>query len=101
MIFENPAVIGLIVALPSALLGWLGYRRSRQNDLVAERAGIATSQSASIGQVVEGMDRLVANLQADNRELREHVKELNLKLDQIISECQDLKRELAALSRPG
>lgn len=98
-LMENPAVVGLLVAIPSAALGYLGYRRSRQNDLVAERAGIATTQSASIGQVVAGMDSLVANLQEDNRALREHVKELNVKLDQIISECQDLKRELAALSR--
>lgn len=96
-LFENPAVVGLLVAIPSAVLGFLGYRRSRHNDEVAERAGVATTRSTSIGQVVDGLDRLVANLQEDNKTLREHVKELNVKLDRIISECQDLKQQLAAL----
>lgn len=98
-LMENPAVVGLLVAIPSAALGYLGYRRSRQNDEVAERAGIATTQSASIGQVIEGQDLLIKNLQEVNRGLRDDVKELNVKLDRIIAECQELRRELADLSR--
>lgn len=98
-LFENPAVIGLLVAIPSSALGYLGYRRSRQNDLVAEQAGIATTQNTSIGQVIAGLDGLVANLQEDNKALREawreNVKELNSKIDVLVAEVQDLKRQLA------
>lgn len=95
---ENPAVVGLIVAIPSATLGYLGYRRSRHIDAVAEQAGVQSSQSASIGQVVDGLNALVGNLQEDNRALREHVKELNVKLDRIIQDCRDLKEQVALLS---
>lgn len=95
---ENPAVVGLIVAIPSGILGYLGYRRSRHVDAVAEQAGVQSSQSTSIGQVVDGLNALVGNLQEDNRALRDHVKELNTKLDLIISECQGLKQQIALLS---
>lgn len=98
-LLENPALwVALVAAVPSAALGLLGYRRSQRNDEVAEQAGIATSQHSSIGQVVDGLDRLVENLQEDNRALREHVRELNVKLDRIIQECQDLKTQVALLS---
>lgn len=95
---ENPALVGLVVAVPSAALGYLGYRRSRHVDAVAEQAGVSSTQATSIGQVVDGLNALVGNLQEDNRALREHVKELNVKLDLIIQECRDLKAEIALLS---
>lgn len=98
-LFENPVVVGILVAIPSSALGFLGYRRSRHNDLVAEQAGIATTQNTSIGQVIAGLDGLVANLQEDNKALREawreNVKELNSKIDGLVAEVQDLKRQLA------
>lgn len=89
-LLENPAFVGLVVAIPSAALGYLGYRRSRHNDEVAERAGVATSQHTSIGQVIEAQDMLIANL-------REEVVRLNAKLDRIIEKCEGLERQLAAL----
>lgn len=100
-LFENPAVVGLLVAIPSASLGYLGYRRSRQNDLVAEQAGIATTQNTSIGQVIAGLDGLVANLQEENGRMRtawrEDVQELKAKIDLLVAEVQDLKRQLAVI----
>lgn len=99
-LLSNPALwSAVVVAVPATVAGVFGYRRSMRIDAVAEQAGIASTQSASIGHVVEGLDKLVANLQEDNRALREHVKELNVKLDRIIQECRDLKTELARLAQ--
>lgn len=68
----DPAVLAaMLAAFVSGVLGLLGYRRSMHNDEVAERAGIASTQSASIGQVIDGQDKLIENLQAANLVLRQ------------------------------
>jgi len=76
-----PALIGLIIAIPSAALGYLGYRRSMRVDKVAEQAGIATTHATSIGQVVDGLNKLTANLQSDNEILRQQVVEIRLAVE--------------------
>lgn len=68
--WQNPAVVGLIIALPASILGYLGYRRSRGIDEAAKQAGIATGHAASIGQVVDGLNGVIAVLQEDNKVLR-------------------------------
>jgi hypothetical protein len=71
--WQHPAVIGVLVGLPSLALGLLVYQRSRDVDEVAEQAGIATAQRESIGQVVDGLNRIIGNLQIDNEFLRKEV----------------------------
>lgn len=98
-LFENPAVVGVIVAIPATAIGYIGYRRSVHNDKVAEEAAIATTQNTSIGQVIDGLNTIVFNLREDNKALRESwredVRELNLKVDELVDEVKDLKRQLA------
>lgn len=74
--WENPAVVGLVLAIPATVLGYLGYRRSLKVDEAAKQAGIATSQSVSVGQAVDGLNRVIAALQEDNEILRKDVKDL-------------------------
>lgn len=89
--WQHPAVVGILVGLPSLFVGLLVYQRSRDVDEVAEQAGIATAQRESIGQVVDGLNRIITALQADNKLLREEVisgrRDIQL-LRQDVDECR-------------
>lgn len=105
-LWQHPAVIGLLVGLPSSALGYMVYRRSRDVDDVAEQAGIATGQRESIGQVVDGLNRIITALQDDNGLLRKevisgrtdidvclrNVSELRKRVDELETEIRRLKR---------
>lgn len=80
-LWTNPAFVGLVIALPATAIGYLGYRRSRNLDRVAEQAGIATTNVTSIGQVVDGLNKIIVNLQEDNEDLRGEVISLRERLD--------------------
>lgn len=91
------ALIGLIAGVPSVAIAYLAYRRSQRVDTVAEQAGIATRDTTSIQQVVDGLNTLVQNLQEDNQVLRAKVLALEESLDRIIAECRDLRAQVHAM----
>jgi hypothetical protein len=85
-IWQSPAfgpLIALIIAAPSAAVAFLGYRRSVRVDQVAAQAGIATRDSVSIGQVVEGLNLIIGRLRDDNNELRAEIERLKAQFDAI------------------
>jgi lipopolysaccharide biosynthesis regulator YciM len=63
MSWDHPAVVGLLIAMPSVWLGWLAYRRS-------VRANNISAVSKSSEQVYQGLDQLIDALQEDNASLR-------------------------------
>lgn len=65
MFWENPAVVGLILALPATALGYLAYRRSLPVDKAVQQVG---EMAGHIG--------LITALQADNQVLRDGVTAL-------------------------
>lgn len=81
--WQNPAVVGLILAIPATLLGYLGYRRSKGIDEVAKQAGIASTNATSIGQVVDGLNTVIAAVKGDNDDLRKEVLALRKTVDEI------------------
>lgn len=85
---ENPTVVivAIIAAIPATWVGWLGHKRGRKGDLVIEHAGIATNQTQSIGQVIEGYEKLVDDQQEQIGYWRNEAKE-----------CRE--RELAAMNK--
>lgn len=89
--YENPAVVGLIIAIPATVLGYLGYRRSQGVDEATKQAGIAAGQATSIGQVVEGLNSVIANVQGDNEVLRREVIDIRGRLDAIEAGNVDLR----------
>lgn len=104
-IWENPAVVGLILAMPATALGYLGYRRSRGVDEVAKQAGLASSQSTSVGQAIDGLNRVIDALQHDNKVLRDElillkqgVELVQARLDVVEKENARLERELAKIN---
>lgn len=92
-------IYGLLIGLPSFLLGYLAYRRARKVDQVAAQSGVATETRAGTTQIIEGLNQLIDNLQDDNRTFREDIKYLTLRLDVIIKERDHLRRELTRLQR--
>lgn len=114
-LWQHPAVIGLLIGLPSSALGYLVYRRSRDVDKVAEQAGIATGQRESIGQVVDGLNKIITALQQDNALLREevvagrkdiaaclhNVTELRKQVDELASELRLSKRGGTSITDPA
>lgn len=92
-------VYGLVIGLPSFLLGYLAYRRSRKVDAVSAQSGIATETRAGTAQIIEGLNQLIDNLQDDNRLFREDIKYLTLRLDAISKERDELRRKLNRLNR--
>lgn len=99
VVTDHPVFIGVLVGLPSAMLGYLGYRQARKNDAVAAQAGIATAESGTISQVIEGQNKLVANLQTDNAVLRTTLDAVNTRLTQVLTYCEELKVQVAELSK--
>lgn len=105
-------IIGPVLALVSSLaVGILVYRRGMKSDEIAKQAGIATDKTASIGQVVDGLNSVIAALQNDNQIVREELKRVKESVAAIqarieavekrgidlLAENVELRREVASL----
>lgn len=77
------AILVFVVGLLSVAVAYLGYKRAVRGDRVVEKAGIATLQTTSIGQVMEGLTSIGDALRADNRELRTEVATLKASVEEI------------------
>ena len=84
------SVVAFFGILSTFILGFIGYRRSKKADTVAEKAG-------AVEQIINGLNTLVDNLQEDNKILRENVKELRDALQNITEERDEIRRELRSL----
>lgn len=93
------AIYGLLIGLPSFLLGYLAYRRARKVDAVAAQSGVITETRAGTAQIIEALNLLVDQLQDDNRTFREDIKYLTLRLDAIAKERDELRQKLIRLQR--
>jgi peptidoglycan hydrolase CwlO-like protein len=94
-LFENPALVGLIIALPSLLLGYLGYRSSVKKDAVAQTVNVASAEHRTIEQVIDAQTDLIGSLQNDNRDLRSEIRALNRKLDALKKQIDGLPARLS------
>jgi predicted nuclease with TOPRIM domain len=95
--WQHPAVIGLLLGIPSAALAILGYRRAVRQDKVVEQAGIATAQTSSISQAMEGLRTLGEALQRDNDILRTNQDRLRLQVTTISDKFDVLETVNSAL----
>lgn len=93
--YENPAIVGLIIAVPSAVLGYLGFRRSQAVDESTKQAGIATGQSIWMGQVQDDNK----TLRDEVRELRQTVASIQARLDAVEAGSTDLRAQNRELRR--
>lgn len=86
--FDHPAVIGILIGLPSVALGFLVYRNSKKADQAATAAG-------TVGAMYEGFDKIIANLQSDNADLRARLG----KIDVLEAEVRECLNRIARLER--
>lgn len=91
-LLSNPAVIGLIVGLPTSVYGYLAYRRAEKLDKDAAKVAIIAIQGEGVQRVIDGLDRMVANLQADNKDARESSEDLSRRLKECLEACDRLRR---------
>lgn len=94
---DYPSMVAIIVAIPSAVLGFLAWRRSAQVDKITAQSGAASAQIGAVNQVIDGLNRLVDNLQEDNKTLRENVVYLNSRLKELALEHYALEKEVKEL----
>lgn len=99
MELNSPIILALIAAVPSFILGILAWRRSVKVDKNTEQAATALAQSTAAAQVLEGLNKLIENLQEDNKELRGNITEVAKKLKEALAERDKLRRELDKLNK--
>lgn len=95
----NEALVALIAAVPAFLIGFLAYRRSLKVDEVSEQSGLASNHRAGTAQVIEGLNKLIDQLQEDNESFRRDIKDLAARLVVITAERDALKLEVARLRK--
>lgn len=91
--------VGLGLAVPATLLGYLGLRRSQKVDADAARSGLFFNHREGTAQVIEGLRGLIEDLQDDNESFRADVRYLTDRLDAVTAERDALKLEVARLRR--
>jgi hypothetical protein len=89
-IFDHPAVVGILIGLPSVSLGYLAYRRSTRAEQAAQKNG-------TIGRIYSGFGELIDNLQEDNAGLRSRVEQLARQRDELAAENERSRGEVAGL----
>jgi hypothetical protein len=97
MSWEVP--IGMFSAVSGAGLGYLAYRRSTKVDAVSAQSGIASDTRAGTAQIIEALNSMIDTLQEDNATFRADFKYLTARLDVVIGERDELKREVTRLRR--
>lgn len=95
----SPAIIGLVIGVPSFIIGILGYRRATKIDKATEKAAVIAAQTGSVGQVIAGLNTLIENLQEDNKAWRDNFKELSIKLAEVVKERDMIQKELNLLKK--
>lgn len=87
--------VGILVGLPSSVLAYKTFRKSERVDRVTEQTGISAETRAGLNQITEGWNTFVDQLQEDNKIVRESVRFLTARLDEVLLDNDRLKRELA------
>lgn len=98
LILQNPIVVGLLVGIPTTLLGILAFRRTQRLDKVAAQAAEAQASSAQVQTLVSGLNAMIDRLQDDNKILRTNVEVLTQQYDVLKRSCSDLEKLVAELS---
>lgn len=86
----SPTAVSALVAIPTTLLGYLIFLHSRKVDKRSE-------VSVALAQVTDGLNRLIDNLQEDNKTIRAEVRYCAERLAAVVLERDGLREELRQL----
>lgn len=96
--WSHPAVIGVIIGIPATAIAVLGYRRSVRTDAIAAQSDVAENKREGVEQVIEGLNKLLGNVQNDNEALRVTSRELNAEVRVLNKEVRELNAEVRSLN---
>jgi predicted ATP-grasp superfamily ATP-dependent carboligase len=99
-VWTNPIIVGLIVGIPTSLLGYKAYRRAEALDKAAAQAATIAASGDAVQRVIDGLDHMVNNLQVDNREVRARASDLGERLKECRVAYDELKRMTASSAGP-
>lgn len=85
-------VVGLVVGLPTSIFGIIAYRRAEKLDEEAAQAAAIAVHGDAVQRVIDGLDRMVANLQTDNKIGRELAADLARRLNECREAYDQLRR---------
>lgn len=94
----STAIAGLVVGIPSFFLGWLTLRRGNRVDRATAQQAVVAARGSEVSQVIDGLNRLVDNLQEDNRIWRQSLESVSHRLSACITEREELQRKLNDLT---
>jgi len=89
--YDNPAVVGLIVGAPMAILGFLGWWRSRGMDAAATKVATESFQAGRVKEVVEGLQAVIEALQEDNKYLRNTQDRLRERIEKLEGRIREIE----------
>jgi DNA anti-recombination protein RmuC len=68
-LLNHPLFLSSLIGLLSIGLGWLGYKRAKRADEIAEKRG-------EVGEIYSGFSIILTNLQEDNKVLRDSMTQI-------------------------
>lgn len=95
-LWTNPILVGLLVGIPTSVFGWLAYRRAEALDEAAAEAAALAARGDAVQRVIDGLDLIIRNLRVDNKDERDKVAALRVRL----AECNTAYGELKKLKTP-
>lgn len=84
----------LVVAVPSTTIGVMAYLRSKKVDATSAQSGAANDTRAGTAQIIEGLNKLIDQLQEGASTFREDIQWLTARLDAVMKENETLKTEI-------
>lgn len=98
-LFDNPVTATIAVGTLGFIVSLLTWYQGRKVSDVTERSGVASNQLAAVEQLIGGLKQFTIILQADNKELRENIDALGIKLKAIVDERDALLKEMNRLNK--
>lgn len=95
--YDNPAIVGLIIAAPASILGFLGWWRSRGMDEAAKVVAVEAERTTRGAEAREDLESIIDNLQADNKVLRDHQTRMEQRIEAIQERLDEIRAENRAL----
>jgi len=87
-------IIAVWAGATSIILAYLTYRRSVKVDAVSAQAGMTDRSTAGTAQIIEGLNRLLDQVQEDNKDLRDEARGMLVRLAAQSAENDQMRRRL-------
>lgn len=84
--------MGIVTAVAGGAFAWLKFRQAQKVDAVSAQSGVASNHRAGTEQVIEGLNKLIDQLQEENEKLRTEADGRATRLEAMTIEVARLRR---------